>query len=157
MRFTTSGAAAAMLLASMATAGAQAPPPPPPMAPPMAMGITDWSGFYVGVNVGGAFGTSKLDFRPQGTSTGDFNTRGPFGGGTLGFNWELNNGWLLGLEGDIDGAGIGGSKSCPGAAFNCRASNTWDGTARGRLGWAPGAGNLLWFATGGAAFGDIRG
>jgi outer membrane protein OmpA-like peptidoglycan-associated protein len=123
----------------------------------MAMGITDWSGFYVGVNVGGAFGTSKLDFRPQGTSTGDFNTRGPFGGGTLGFNWELNNGWLLGLEGDIDGAGIGGPKSCPGAAFNCRASNTWDGTARGRLGWAPGAGNLLWFATGGAAFGDIRG
>ena len=69
MRFTTSGAAAAMLLASMATAGAQAPPPPP-MAPPMAMGITDWSGFYVGVNLGGAFGTSKLDFRPPHAVTG---------------------------------------------------------------------------------------
>jgi outer membrane protein OmpA-like peptidoglycan-associated protein len=158
MRFTMSGAAAALLLASMAPAGAQAPPPP--MAPPMAMGITDWSGFYVGVNVGGAFGTGKLDFRNPGaaaTSTGDFNTRGPFGGGTIGYNWELSNAWLLGLEGDIDGAGISGSKSCPGPAFNCRVSNTWDGTVRGRLGWAPGSGNLLWFATGGAAFGDVRG
>jgi OmpA-OmpF porin, OOP family len=151
MRFTMSGAAAALLLASMAPAGAQAPPPMMVMG-----GAAGWSGLYVGANLGGAWGTSNLKATPAGVASGDFNIRGPFGGGTLGFNWGMPSGFLFGLEGDIDGTGIGGSKNCIGGAANCRTSNTWAGTVRGRLGWAPGAGNLLWFATGGAAFGDIN-
>ena len=150
MRFTISGAAAALLLASMAPAGAQAPPPP------MMIGPTNWSGFYLGANVGGAWGDTNLTLTPGGASSGKYNLHGPFGGGTAGFNFQLSNGWLWGIEGDIDGAGINGSRNCAGSLIICRTSNSWDGTARLRLGYAPGGGNLLWFATGGAAFGDIR-
>jgi outer membrane immunogenic protein len=154
MRLATTGTAAALLLASMAPAMAQSPPPLPPTR---TMGAVDWSGFYIGANVGGAWGSETLTPSvPGATPIGNINIRGPFGGGTAGFNWQLSNGWLLGLEGDIDGAGIGGGRSCTNPAYNCRISNSWDGTVRGRVGWAPGSGNLLWFATGGAAFGDIR-
>jgi outer membrane protein OmpA-like peptidoglycan-associated protein len=149
MRFTISGAAAALLLASIAPAGAQAPPP-------MMMGATNWTGFYLGANLGGAWGTSNLTASPSGVTTGDFNIRGPFGGGTAGFNWGTPSGWVWGIEGDIDGTGIGGSTNCAAGLSNCRTSNTWEGTIRGRIGWAPGVGNVLWFATGGAAFGDIK-
>src|SRR5215469_16647039 len=153
MRFTISGAAAALLLASMAPAGAQAPPPI------MVMGATNWTGFYLGVNGGGAWGTGKSTFAfAPGANTGDIHIRGPFGGGTAGFNWGSPGGFVWGFEGDIDGTGIGGSKQCAGATVGvlCNVSNSWQGTVRGRLGWAPGAGNLLWFVTGGAAFGDIN-
>ncbi|HWD59854.1 MAG TPA: outer membrane beta-barrel protein [Stellaceae bacterium] len=153
MRFSLTGAAAALLLASFVPSGAQAQ---------MVMGATNWTGFYLGANVGGAWGTGKESFNPAlpggHSTTGDINIRGPFGGGTAGFNWGSPSGFVWGIEGDIDGTGIGGSKNCPGAApgINCGVSNSWQGTVRGRLGWAPGAGNLLWFVTGGAAFGDIN-
>ena len=53
MRYSITGAAAALLVASIAPALAQAPPPPP-MAP-MMTGV-NWSGFYLGANVGGSWG-----------------------------------------------------------------------------------------------------
>jgi outer membrane protein OmpA-like peptidoglycan-associated protein len=161
MRFTTTGAAVAVLLASMATAGAQ--------SPPMAMGITDWSGFYIGANGGGATGTSSqtLTLSAPGVGSasvgsGNFNLHGPFGGGTVGYNWQFNPSWVIGLEGDIDGSGIGGGSACVGGALavlaagiNCHTSNSWDGTVRGRIGWLP-TPNAMLFVTGGAAFGDIK-
>jgi outer membrane immunogenic protein len=116
----------------------------------------NWTGFYLGVNVGGGFGNSSINLTPAGTTTGTFNLRGPVGGGTAGYNWELSNGFLLGLEGDFDGSGIDGSVTCSATGLTCGTGNSWLGTARGRLGWAPGTGNMLWFVTGGAAFGDIR-
>lgn len=156
MRYSITGAAAALLAASIAPALAQAPPPPP-MAP-MMTGV-NWSGFYLGANGGGSWGDSSHSFSPAGTSTGNFTVRGPFGGGTVGFNWQLNPSWVLGVEGDLDGSGIGGNKLCPATVVGgalCRTSNSWDGTARLRLGVAPGGGNMLWFITGGAAFGDVN-
>lgn len=158
MRYSITGAAAALLVASIAPALAQAPPPPPPPMAPMMTGV-NWSGFYLGANLGGGWGESSHTFSPAGTSTGSFNVRGPLGGGTIGFNWQLNPSWVLGVEGDLDGAGIGGHTNCPATVAGgalCRTSNSWDGTARLRLGVAPGAGNMLWFITGGAAFGDVN-
>jgi len=127
----------------------------------MAPGGVNWTGLYLGVNLGGGWGESRFNFAPAGTATNNFNVKGPFGGGTLGFNWQLSPAWVIGIEGDIDGTGLGGNSVCPGGggptnAATCRTSETFAGTARGRIGWAPGSGNLLWFATGGAAFGDIN-
>jgi len=158
MRFTISGAAAALVLASIAPAGAQAPPMP---APPMMMGMTDWSGFYLGANLGGGEASSKFSFKPSptspATSSGDLNPGGPIGGGTVGYNWQFSPGWILGAEGDFDGSGIAGSKTCgPGMVDVCAIDNKWLATARGRLGWAPGAGNALWYVTGGGAWGEIN-
>jgi outer membrane immunogenic protein len=107
----------------------------------------NWTGLYVGINGGGAFGRSRWD------STGGFDTSGGMVGGTVGYNWQFGT-WVLGLEGDIDWANIKGSKStvlCPGG---CSTENTWLGTARGRLGYA--FDRWMPYVTGGAAFGDVQ-
>ena len=176
MRYLVQGAIAAALLVLATSASAQTSPVGA-SAPPMMVETTDWTGFYLGVNVGGGAASSKYGFSTPGsfsptnaivfippvftpgpTFNGSFNLGGPLGGGTAGYNWELSNGWLLGLEGDIDASGISGSSSCGAGAFAsiCGTSNSWLGTARARVGYAPGIGNMLWFVTGGAAFGDVN-
>jgi outer membrane immunogenic protein len=115
-------------------------------APVYAVPIYNWTGLYVGINGGGAFGRSRWD------STGGFDTSGGMVGGTVGYNWQFGT-WVLGIEGDIDWADIKGSKGtalCPGG---CSTENTWLGTARGRLGYA--FDRWMPYITGGAAFGDV--
>jgi len=156
MRFTISGAAAALLLASVAPAGAQMLPL---SQAPMPPGVTNWGGFYLGLNVGGGSASDRFKNPYNGTSTRDFNFGGPVGGGTAGFNWQINPNWVLGVEGDIDASGLSGSTGCPAATFTCGESNSYLGSARGRIGYAPTgwgmASNSLLFVTGGAEFGDI--
>jgi len=163
MRFWKSGAAMGLLLATMAPAGAQMSPAPPPpmMAPPQPMMVAppaNWSGFYLGANLGGGEASSQYSFTAGGVGhhPSSWNLGGPLGGATGGYNWQLGSNWLLGIEGDIDASGINGSKLCAGGTFICSTSDKWLGTARGRLGWAPGAGNTLWYVTGGGAWGEIR-
>jgi OmpA-OmpF porin, OOP family len=155
MRFTISGAAAALLLTSVAPAGAQmlgtfgAPMGGPP-------GAVNWGGFYLGLNVGGGQATDRFRNPNNGLSTGSFNIGGPLGGGTGGFNWQLNPNWVLGVEGDIDASGMSGSKGCPAGAYTCGTSNSFLGSIRGRVGYAPWAGNMLLYVTGGGEYGDIN-
>jgi outer membrane immunogenic protein len=108
----------------------------------------NWSGFYLGLNGGGGWGRSTW------TTTGSFDTSGGLAGGTLGYNYQINQ-IVLGVEGDIDWADINGSTSaaaCPTA--NCKTSDDWLSTIRGRVGFA--AGRFLPYITGGGAFGNIK-
>jgi outer membrane immunogenic protein len=123
-----------------------------PTTPP-----TFWSGFYVGLNAGYAFGnsnwTNSLD-----VATGGFNTSGPMVGGTFGLNLQTGS-ILLGFETDGDWTGIKGSSSAPycsslTAGANCVTENTGIGTARVRLGYA--FDRVLVYGTGGGALGNIR-
>ena len=107
-----------------------------------------WTGFYVGINAGYGFGTSNWT-NSSGTS-GDFPINGALVGGTAGFNWQTGV-WVWGLEGDFNAAWLKGS-GC-GGGF-CQTSDTWLGTARGRIGYATGL--FMPYITGGAAFGDVR-
>jgi len=107
-----------------------------------------WTGFYVGINGGGGFGRS--DFAAPFPS-GSFNTSGGLVGGTLGYNYQMDN-IVLGVEGDIDWSNIRGSTPCAGTI--CETRNDWLGTARGRLGYA--FGNFMPYVTGGLAVGDIK-
>ncbi|MFZ0609669.1 MAG: outer membrane protein [Xanthobacteraceae bacterium] len=113
----------------------------PAFAPPYS-----WTGFYLGINGGGAFGSSSWD------STGSRDISGGLVGGTLGYNYQFGQA-VVGVEGDIDWADINGttSNACPGG---CKTSDTWLSTVRGRLGYA--ADRFMPYVTGGAAFGDIR-
>jgi outer membrane immunogenic protein len=115
----------------------------PPMAAPPAY---NWSGFYLGINGGGAWGTSNWD------TIGGFNLSGGVVGGTAGYNWQLGHG-VLGLEGDADWSSLRGSTStlCP---AGCTTSNDWLGTFRGRAGYA--FDRFMPYVTGGLAVGDIR-
>jgi outer membrane immunogenic protein len=113
------------------------------MAPPY-----NWTGFYVGINGGGAWGSS--DFSAP-FPTGAFDLSGGLVGGTVGYNWQMGQ-FVFGVEGDIDWSHISGSTACGGTS--CETKNDWLATARGRLGYA--FDRFLPYVTGGAAFGNIK-
>src|SRR5271155_3687759 len=66
--------------------------PPPVFIPPPP--IFTWTGFYVGINGGGAFGNTQFDFNTLGISTTSNNFSGGFVGGTIGYDYSGNQfGW----------------------------------------------------------------
>ena len=116
-------------------------------APPMIAAMYDWSGFYIGINGGGAWGDSDWNGLAVSNSPG-----GGMIGVTAGYNWQgLGSPWVFGIEGDVDWTNVKDSSPC--GAFVCETKNNWFGTVRGRVGyswdrWLP-------YFTGGVAFGDI--
>lgn len=135
-----------MALAGSAAA-ADLPPAPAPYYKAPLYAPYNWSGFYVGVNGGGAFGTSHWD------STGRFDISGGLVGGTAGYNYQIGQA-VLGIEGDIDWADINGTTTTAACPLGCKTSDSWLSTVRGRLGYA--ADRFMPYITGGAAFGDIH-
>ncbi len=151
MKKTFLAASAAALLISTASAFAAdlpsrkeapvyVPPPPPPL----------WTGFYVGLNAGGAFGggnslqayggpvwgkpwvacggagvSSRSARVPNANLPG---TNGGFiGGGQIGYNYQWGQNFVVGLETDIQGfAGGGGGDDAVTAASYVPAGDTPD-------------------------------
>lgn len=134
--------ASVMLLTSSALYAADLPRKAPPITP--APVVYNWTGFYVGVNLGGAW---------TGTSSGNFsnNLDGVIGGGQLGYNWQTGP-ILLGIEGDFQGSSQRGSGSTTigGVTFNTEGRIPWFATLRGRLGYV--SGPWLLYVTGGGAW-----
>ncbi len=126
---------------------------PPEFAPPPPPAFT-WTGFYIGVNGGWAWGdTFDFYFNRTGTSAAE-GIRGGFAGGTVGYNYEIAPNFVIGFEGDGDWADITGDRACPGPTFSCTTRVDALGSARGRLGWA--WDRALLFVTGGVGIGDFR-
>ncbi|MGA8399447.1 MAG: OmpA family protein [Stellaceae bacterium] len=177
MRVVLSGAAAIALLASIAPAVAQAPPP----EPVMVSGI-NWTGLYVGVELGGDWakfpgsitvGPTPATTGPGGTAPAVAASSIPLstshdgsiaGGGQIGYNWQLPSNWVLGGEIDFKGDAQGPAvttllQTTPGRQANFiagdsfKASTSWNGSARARLGYAWGP--VLPYITGGVAFADV--
>jgi outer membrane immunogenic protein len=142
-------------VAALGGAAAAADLPPAPSAVPYYKAPAyapayNWSGFYIGINGGGGWGRSDW------TTTHSFDTSGGFVGGTVGYNYQVDQ-VVLGVEGDIDWADINGTTStgCTSSTgLACKTSDNWLGTIRGRLGYA--ADRFMPYVTGGAAFGDIN-
>jgi outer membrane immunogenic protein len=153
-----SGVALSALFAiGFAQAADLAPAPVYPAPVYKAVPVFSWTGFYVGGQGGFAWGQSE-QYDPFGATTGRYDISGGFGGGTVGYNWQVNS-WVFGLEGDISGSGIkGGASSSPSwgcvVPGGCVTEVKWFGTARGRVGYA--AGPWLFYGTGGAAFGSVH-
>jgi len=141
---------------------------------PVAAPVHNWTGFYVGANIGGGWGNRNVDYSPNDPLMVDFGappatsfrTSGVLGGLQLGYNWQFNRNWLLGLEADFDGSGMDGSGANsvvadfgPGGLvpFTQTANEKikWFGTARMRLGYVP-RDNLLAYVTGGFAYGRVE-
>jgi outer membrane immunogenic protein len=140
----------------------------PSKAPHLALSPS-WAGFYIGANGGwgwshvtasenNPFGPDAIaDISPQSLGTG---LNGGVFGGQIGYNWQAGN-WVVGIEGDIDGASINGvnqlifpagALSPPGVTngFMARENVGWLASIRGRLGTTWGSG--LAYITGGAAW-----
>jgi outer membrane immunogenic protein len=139
--------AGAVLCALVGTATAADLAPQPYYKAPAYLPVYTWTGFYLGVNGGGALGTSAWD------SAGSFNISGGLVGGTIGYNYEIGRA-VIGVEGDIDWAGISGSTTTLACPAGCQTNDSWLSTVRGRVGYA--ADRFLPYVTGGAAFGNIN-
>jgi outer membrane immunogenic protein len=123
----------------------------PPPAPPAT--VYNWTGFYLGANVGGAWDHDEYHFVPAGTFTSNAGNS-VLGGGQIGYNYQISN-FVAGVEGDFDGAQLSSSAACPNPFFTCGHAIDWLASARARAGFLP-VERALVYVTGGAAFSDIH-
>ena len=107
--------------------------------PPVAQGF-NWTGFYIGGDVGGAW--SSIDANGFGTN----NASGVIGGVYGGYNWQIAPQWLIGIEGDSSWTDLSASIGL--------GNVNWLGSVRGRIGYTPTA-TMLFYFTGGAAWSTI--
>lgn len=139
---------------SVSAFAADLPVKAPPMVAP-AMPIYNWTGCYLGGNVGGIWGRSNINIPGY---PSNFNITGSslVGGAQAGCNYQVQQ-FVFGLEGDWDGMSLKGDALSGGAAAE-RYSVKWDWEAslRGRLGWAPAGTPWLLYITGGAAWAHLK-
>jgi outer membrane immunogenic protein len=149
--------------AVLMTAGTAAAADLPFKAPPMLQPVNIWSGFYLGLNLGGGWGNATMDFGFGGAPTFasvDNSMSGLAGGGQVGFNWQSGPA-VLGVEADFQWTGMKGSLVapcppgiCAGLAASFTQKMPWFGTARGRLGYADGG--WMIYVTGGYAYARLE-
>jgi outer membrane immunogenic protein len=174
----------------------KAPPPPLPPAP-----IYTWTGWYVGGNVGYGWGDAHTDLDNNGAVNSvifasnpsgfpfplqfaDSDTaklNGAIGGAQVGYNYQINSRWVVGLETDFQASGQRGSGTftepfssgacqifqpsplaCLSngpvqgtAATGYEAKIDWFGTLRGRVGFLVGD-QVMVYGTGGLAYGRVE-
>jgi outer membrane immunogenic protein len=142
----------------------------------------NWTGFYIGGNVGYSWGrSSDTSTLTNGagttlfTSGGGTNLDGVVGGGQIGYNWQVQS-WVWGFEADIQGTDEKGSRgftcgiaTCtppiggflalvlPGPAVPATLNQKidWFGTVRARAGILA-TPKVLFYATGGLAYGEVN-
>ncbi|HEY6254312.1 MAG TPA: outer membrane beta-barrel protein [Xanthobacteraceae bacterium] len=176
-----SAALLALLVAGPASAADMAVKAPILKAPPKP--IYNWTGFYIGGNVGYSWGRGDTDFSDSSTSvsnefrgvppltlvlgttvttttagavSGSADINGIVGGGQVGYNAQYNN-WVVGLEADIQGTGQRGSLTLLDPVNNVLATVNdkmpWFATFRARVGLTPAPTWLLYVTGGGAVAG----
>ena len=135
-----------------------------------------WTGFYIGVNAGGVWGSGHLSstlfasgFPVLETSWPGGNLGGSqtgfIGGGQAGYNWQTGS-FVLGAETDFDWTSLSRHNSFVGATFfdpfgrsdfltaNSSRKLDWLGTTRARVGWVVTPDNrFMIYGTGGIAYG----
>jgi outer membrane immunogenic protein len=148
MRHILIAGALALVGWSQALAADMPPPGPPPYPPATYAPVVpyfSWTGIYIGVNGGGAFGTSS--WADPVFPTGNFNVTGGLFGGTIGGNYQFGQ-FVAGIEADGDWANISGTtfNNC---VVGCETKSDWLATVRGRVGYA--WDRVLFYGTAGAA------
>jgi outer membrane immunogenic protein len=162
------GFAAAMVLAGLNTASAaDLAARPYTKAPPIVAAAYDWTGLYIGLNggygwarnghqdilapAGGFWTPAALGFG----STQTINPEGGVYGGQIGYNWQVAN-WVLGLEGQFDGASISRTDISAFFPASDRLSSRINSfaTVTGRLGYA--FNNWLPYIKGGYAGANLK-
>jgi opacity protein-like surface antigen len=100
-------------------------------APP----VYDWTGFYVGAHIGGAWSDITLTDNNLGASWNPGGA-GFIGGGQAGYNWQTGR-FLFGIEADFDWStfeGTTGPVSTPLGMVQASASKDWMTTVAARVG-----------------------
>lgn len=142
-------------------------------APPAPVPVYNWSGWYAGGNVGYSWGRGAVIYNEPAfggfvptSFSGPNNLDGAIGGAQVGYNWQLNDAWVAGLEADLQLADEKASNSfsfpystdCEGGGCALSGSLSskieWFGTVRGRVGWLYNPTTMV-YATGGLAYGRV--
>lgn len=151
-RYTLAALTAAGLALGLVQTASAADIARPVYKAPIMVPAYNWSGFYIGGNVG--YGWGKGDFDNLGLAGSTWNQDGVFAGGQIGYNWQgVGSPWVFGIEVDSQWANMKDSVTVVGGGVvaNAFSELNYFGTARARLGYA--ADRVLWYATGGLAWG----
>ena len=147
---------------------------PPAFAPPRAY---NWTGVYIGINAGGAWGRSHWASTPwlAVPMDGSYSLSGGQLGGTLGYNLQAGtSSFVVGGEVDLAWSGVRGTTPAfiaqvisfdpiagtasatptPGCFPNCEVANPWLATARLRFGYS--FDWILPYVTAGVAVGRLE-
>lgn len=170
-------AVSALILVTSAAMAADLPVKAPISAPPPPPVSYNWTGFYVGGNIGYGWGDNSATLRPSPDAASQsywnpafnagaapsrfgFNRSGVIGGVQVGYNYQINA-WVLGVEADFQGANIDDTVNVSTARapfvpgnFSSSQDLRWLGTIRGRMGAA--SDHFLVYATGGFAYGSVN-
>src|SRR5437762_2256447 len=144
-------------LAAPASAADLAARPYTKAPPPMIAAIYDWSGFYIGINVGVGLShkcrdrtnTAGVILTPTDPTEGCHDASGAVAGGQIGYRWQASS-WVFGLEAQGDWADLKGSRT---SLFDIAARNQSKidafGLFTGQIGYA--WNSALLYVKGGAA------
>jgi outer membrane immunogenic protein len=141
------------MLAGLLIAGAAQAADMPIKAPPRAPEAFNWTGFYLGAHVGGAWGTieSEIPLDRGAFPVSSHTVNGFVAGGQLGYNFQVNPWLVLGVEGQFSWTDAKGSTPCI-VVFKCTTEFNWIGTLAGRVGYAFDRGMV--YVKGGGAWAD---
>jgi outer membrane immunogenic protein len=137
----------------------------------------NWTGFYIGANVGYGWGGSTgggyssfvdsgiggiANFMASGGNVlPSLRPSGVIGGAQIGYNWQASPGLVFGVVADFQGAGLkksGANTVSIGSFQDITESKSvktdWFGTVRAKAGFAQN--NVLYYGTGGLAYGHVR-
>ena len=120
----------------------------------------DWSGGYIGAELGGVWGNADVSI-PLYPSDFDLDTSGFAGGLYVGYNFQ-SNALVFGVEADINIMDVDGDELSGCIGIGCppppgeryAVEQDWDASVRARAGYA--IDNMLLYVTGGAAFSSIE-
>jgi len=123
---------------------------------PVAMVVPyNWTGYYIGANLGAEEGWSRWTFNGVPTN-GNVRPAGVMAGGQAGYDQQIGQ-WVLGVEGMVDWSNSHGARGCPQNPFidNCESKLDFLATLTGRVGYA------FWnraivYVKGGVAVGDLK-
>jgi outer membrane immunogenic protein len=152
-RYTLAALAAAGIALGLVQTASAADIARPVYKAPVIVPAYNWSGFYLGGNIGYGWGDLNATANGLGES---FSIDGWFAGGQIGYNWQAaGSPWVFGIELDSQWANIEKKESAAlGAGVVANAFSTLDyfGTARLRLGYA--WDRAMLYGTGGLAWGS---
>lgn len=129
----------------------------------------DWTGFHGGLNMGLAGNEFAYPFEASISTTAvdgeaDLTSSGFVGGAQFGYDRQLSNKWVVGVEADLNASDVEGRVSVGGDAAggvtgeleaDVGSEVDYFGTLRGRLGYAYSA-DLMPYVTAGWAYGDVN-
>src|ERR1700694_4184240 len=91
-----------------------------PLKAPPPVVVWSWTGCYIGIEGGGAWGRSRHDsfsqISPLNNFTPWFNVSGGLAGGEFGCNQQFGGNWVFGIESDISWTNKKGSSNDTGPA-----------------------------------------